>query len=65
MEVPILDVRLINLYGEPIYVPADGDDEADEKIRLKLQEALLDLFEKAPYEYKKVYWHGLWRRKTK
>lgn len=65
MEVPILDVRLINLYGEPIYVPADGDDEADEKIRLKLQEAMLDLFEKAPEEYKKVFWHGLWRRKTK
>jgi len=63
--MPVLDVRLINLYGEPIYVPADGDDDSDEKIRLQLQEALLELQSRAPEEYKKVYWHGLWRRKTK
>ena len=65
MEVPIFDVRLINLYGEPIYVPADNDGDSDEKLRLKLQESMLDLLEKAPDEYKKVYWHGLWRRRTK
>jgi len=65
LQMPVLDVRLINLYGEPIYVPADGDDDSDEKIRLQLQEALLELQSRAPEEYKKVYWHGLWRRKTK
>ena len=65
LQMPILDVRLINLYGEPIYVPADGDDESDEKMRLKLEEALLDLQRRAPEEYKKVYWHGLWKRRIK
>ena len=65
LQMPVFDVRLINLYGEPIYVPADGDDEADEKIRLHLQEKLLELLEKAPEEYDKVYWHGLWRRRIK
>ena len=63
LQVPFFDVRLINLYGEPIYVPEEQDDEADEKSRLKLQESLMELLEKAPAEYEKVYWHGLWRRK--
>ena len=63
LQVPLLDVRLINLYGEPIYVPSDGDDESDEKYRKLLEDRLLDLVKKAPEEYNKVYWHGLWKRK--
>lgn len=65
LQVPFLDVRLINLYGEPIYVPADGDDASDEECRLKLEKSLLELRDRAPEEYKKVYWHGLWKRKQK
>ncbi len=61
-RLPILDVRLINLYGEPIYVPHDGDEKSDEEARLKLQASLEDLERRAPEEYEKVYWHGLWRR---
>jgi len=63
LQVPLLDVRLINLYGEPIYVPKDGDEQSDEEYRLKLEKSLLELRDRAPEEYKKVYWHGLWRRK--
>ena len=65
LQMPVLDVRLINLYGEPIYVPADGDEASDEKIRLELQNKLLELLEKAPEEYEKVYWHGLWKRRER
>ena len=65
LQVPFFDVRLINLYGEPIYVPADGDDASDEECRLKLEKSLLELEERSPEEYKKVYWHGLWRRRQK
>ena len=65
LEMPVLDVRLINLYGEPIYVDPEGDDEADEKARLKLQSSLLELMDRAPEEYEKVYWHGLWKRRRK
>lgn len=65
LQMPVLDVRLINLYGEPIYVPADGDDESDEKHRQLLENSLMELLERAPEEYEKVYWHGLWRRRTK
>lgn len=65
LEMPILDVRLINLYGKPIYVPANGDDISDEQARLELQKSLDDLMARAHMEYKKVYWHGLWKRKIK
>ena len=65
LQMPVLDVRLINLYGEPIYIPADGDDESDEQYRQILEDRLLELLERAPEEYEKVYWHGLWRRKIK
>ena len=63
LRMPVLDVRLINLYGAPIYVPEDADDEAIETARLKLQESLEDLDNRILEEYEKVYWHGLWRRK--
>ena len=65
LQMPECDVRLINLYGKPIYVPADGDDESDERYRQELEASLLDLLEKSPEEYEKVYWHGLWRRRRK
>lgn len=62
-SLPICNVNLINLYGNPIYVDPNGDDNADEEARLALQKSLEDLDEKIPSEYKKIYWHGLWRRK--
>ena len=65
LRMPILDVRLINLYGEPIYVPEDANDEAIEVARQKLEEALKELDRRIPEEYDKVYWHGLWRRRQK
>lgn len=57
LRMPILDVRLINLYGKPIYV---NDEEEALK---ELQASLEDLERRAPEEYKKVYKFGLWRRK--
>ena len=65
LRMPVLDVRLINLYGDPIYVSEDADDEAIEEARLKLQASLEDLDRRIPEEYEKVYWHGLWRRRQK
>ena len=61
--VPLCDVRLINLYGEPIYVDPNGDDASDEAARKKLQAGLEDIDNRIVEEYNKVYWHGLWRRK--
>ena len=64
-SLPIGDVNLINLYGEPIYVPEDADDAALEEARLKLQASLEELDRRIPEEYEKVYWHGLCRRRQK
>ena len=63
--IPLADVNLVNLYGEPIYVDPNGDAEADEQARVKLQASLEDLDKRIAEEYNKVYWHGLWRRKQK
>ncbi len=60
LRMPLLDVRLINIYGEPIYVPQDGDEE---EARLKLQASLEELEQLAPEAYKEVYQWGLWRKK--
>lgn len=60
LRMPILDVRLINLYGEPIYITPEVSDEEGVK---KLQESLEDLERRAPEEFKKVYKFGLWRIK--
>ena len=65
LRMPIFDVRLINLYGDPIYVPEDADDETVERVRLQLEESLKELDKRIPEEYEKVYWHGVWRRKQK
>ncbi|MCQ2754934.1 MAG: lysophospholipid acyltransferase family protein [bacterium] len=54
-EMPLGFIRLINLYGDPIYVSQDGTEEDDEKCRLKLQESLLELDRRAPEEFDKVY----------
>lgn len=64
-SLPICSVNLINLYGEPIYVPADGDAASDEEARQRLQASLEDLDNRIAEEYKKVYRFGLWRRKAK
>lgn len=45
---PLGYARLVNLYGEPIYVNADNTDEQDEQVRLQLQDALNKLDEQAP-----------------
>ncbi|MBQ7125498.1 DUF374 domain-containing protein [bacterium] len=63
LEMPILDVRLINLYGEPIYVPQDGDEASDEQCRQKLKESLDYLDEIVQDKYNEVYKFGLWKKR--
>lgn len=60
---PLGYTRLINLYGEPIYVSADSTDEQDEEIRLKLQESLTDLEQRIPGVWKDIFKFRLWKRK--
>lgn len=57
--------RLINLYGDPIYVNSENSDEDDEKIRLELEKTLLELEERVPQEWKKAWKFRLWKKKQK
>jgi len=60
LEMPILDTRLINLYGKPIYVAEEDDIEEKRK---ELQSSLEELDIKAPEAFKEVYQWGLWKKK--
>ncbi|MCQ2738685.1 MAG: DUF374 domain-containing protein [bacterium] len=62
-EFPILDVRLINLYGKPIYVAPDGDEKADEKARIELEASLNNLDGIVERKYNETYRFGLWKVK--
>lgn len=60
MTVPIHDCKLINLYGDPIYIPKDLPDSEFEIYREKIKNALFELDKRAPEEYKKAKQQGLW-----
>ena len=62
MRSPILASNLINLYGEPIYIPQDGDENAEEEARQKLQQSLEQLEKGAPKAFDEVYQFGLWKK---
>lgn len=52
---PLFYTRLMNFYGEPIYVNKDNTPDEDNEVKHQLQAALLDLEAKAPDEWKKVW----------
>ncbi len=60
MRSPIFATNLINIYGEPIYVAPDGDEE---EARLKLQKSLEELEHQAPKAFDEVYKFGIWKTK--
>lgn len=61
-RIPFFWTKLINIYGEPIYVDADNDKAQDEEVRLKVQRSLEKLEKEAPKAYKEVFRFGLWRK---
>lgn len=65
MTSPILDCKIVNLYGEPIYVPAELSPEQFEEYREKVRTSLLDLQARIPEEYRKAKKEKLWRKYKK
>lgn len=49
---PVLGVKTIALYGEPIYVPSECTKEEAEEYRLKVENALNDLYKNAVENFK-------------
>lgn len=60
MRCPILATNLINVYGKPIYIQEDRDEEG---ARIELQKSLEDLEARAPEAFDEVYKFGIWRRR--
>lgn len=61
-RIPFFWTKLINIYGEPIYVDAHNDKAQDEEVRLKVQRSLEKLEKEAPKAHKEVFRFGLWRK---
>ena len=59
---PMGPCRILNLYGEPIYVNSDNTDEQDEQARIQLQNSFNELEKQAPMAYKNIFTFKLWRR---
>ena len=55
--------RLINLYGEPIYVDADADEETIKNKKLELEKSLLALEENPKKAWKDAWGYKLWTKK--
>lgn len=54
-KIPLGFTKMVNLYGEPIYVPENSTLEEDNAIKEKLKQALFDLEKQAPEAFKEAY----------
>lgn len=61
-RTPFFWTKLINIYGEPIYVEDNDDKEYEEQVRLKLQHSLEELEKQAPKAFNEVFRFGLWKK---
>uniref|UniRef100_UPI004028DEA8 hypothetical protein n=1 Tax=Candidatus Scatousia sp. TaxID=3085663 RepID=UPI004028DEA8 len=57
--------EIVNLYGDPIYVPADATSEQIADIKLKLKSSLEDLQKRIPDVYREAKKNKLWMKKKK
>lgn len=63
MTAPFFKAEIINLYGEPIYVPEDADNEKISEVKLQVKNSLEALREKAPEVYREAKKNKLWKKK--
>ncbi len=54
MTTPLFYTRIINMYGDPIYVPKDAQPEDFQIYKDKIANALFELEAKAPKTYREV-----------
>lgn len=65
MTFPLGDAKIINLYGEPIYIQDDLPDERLTEKKQMIKEVLEGLQEKAPEVYKEALANDLWNKQKK
>ena len=61
MTSPLLYTRLVNVYGDPIYVPADIEPEDFQTYKDKIANALFELDKKAPKIFEEVKHEIPWK----
>lgn len=62
MKTPFFDCNIINVYGKPIYVNKDADDQEINIAKENIKQQLLELEEKAPELYKEAVKNKLWAK---
>ena len=62
MTTPIFSTKLVNLYGEPIYVPSELTPEQFEEYKEKLKTALFDIQDRVEGEFKKAKKERRWAK---
>lgn len=65
MTAPIGDAKILNLYGEPIYVPKDLPQDREVEIRNQIKSALEDIQKRLPAEYEEAKKKKLWNNLKK
>lgn len=59
LQIPIVHSKTVSLYGEPIDVPADADEDMMEQIRLKVENEIKLLNEDLNKNFKQYYKTGI------
>lgn len=63
MTTPLGDCNIINLYGEPIYVPEDFPEDRMQEIKDKIKNSLEDLEKRIPEVHEEARKNKLWSKK--
>lgn len=63
MTTPLGDAKIINLYGDPIYVPKDVNADGEAEIRKQLKAALEDIQKRLPEVHKEAIKNKVWSKK--
>lgn len=61
IECPLAGTKLVNLYGEPIYVPKELSKEDIEEYKAKIKSSLDELTKRIPEEFKKAKKNNMWK----
>ena len=64
MKTPLGDCKILNLYGEPIYVNENATDEELSEAKENIRTQLLNLEAKAPEMYNEAKKQKLWNKKN-
>ena len=64
MKTPLGDCKILNLYGEPIYVNENATDEELSAAKENIKTQLLNLEAKAPEIYNEAKKQKLWNKKN-